>query len=360
MDPIKKITKNGFSLKTESDEYELTLALNSLKIGLKSYFNSHDAFRLKHNMDKTNSSNKDDSIDIISKSSYAEVFFTTIVNIQHFFELVLKFILRKENPIYALESLDDILIIDKLIHSEDVDDSNFNSINFRVALDRIDTLVNNDRIHFFNPDQLKKILDQKKSLEELNILRNRLWHRGLFILNYEAFDVFMIKYILPLVEDVFLIDDFKHYTYWKYNQLACKEDPIQLLIKEGKLAHENYDIKKIAVIKELGRAAYNNKIVGDSLVSRVYRIREINERIPNYNDLDKNNNGGVWDCPICSFHSFVENVSEADVDIVEKPFSRSISFLAEIKCLYCSFTIDREFNTNDLGLKIQKYDFWES
>lgn len=370
---LKDLLTNGFKLGSDDQEKdELRLAMNSLKIALKSYFSSHIAFNIRQYNDLTDfEADKKDIGKYLGYSTYPEVFFTTIVNLQHFFELILKYILEKENVIYSLKTLNDILLVDKLLHSENTDDSNGDSVEFGEALKRVKKLLGDNRIRA-NNEQIKIFLGYKLSrvkgidkvefmnsqaLEKLNELRNRLWHKGLFILSYNSFDIFMIQNMLPIIMDVFSIDYFKGYANWKYFDLYCKEDPIKLLVQEGV---KSYDKSRIAVIKEMGRAAYNCEVPNDnSPFYEVFRVRTIQEKFHDYKHFDeKYNEGGVWDCPICGFHSFVGIVGDFDVE--EPPFSRPITFLDSIKCLYCDFTIDRNYNTNGKGFKISNYNFWES
>ncbi|MDD1416823.1 hypothetical protein MEN41_20020 [Dolichospermum sp. ST_con] len=58
--------------------------------------------------------------------------------------------------------------------------------------------------NYYN-EQLFFLTDCKEMLETLNALRNKVWHRGLYILNYEALDELVGKYkrLLDVAKEYF-------------------------------------------------------------------------------------------------------------------------------------------------------------
>jgi len=80
-------------------------------------------------------------------------------------------------------------------------------------------------------------------------------HRGRFILKFEELDNFIGKKILPIIKDIF-----QHPYYngldknWRYSLLNCGIDPLEEIINECNKFAPNH--KKIALLKELGQAAY--------------------------------------------------------------------------------------------------------
>ena len=83
-------------------------------------------------------------------------------------------------------------------------------------------------------------------------------HRGIFVLHYEALDQLMIKYAIPLINAIDLRKFFRKKSIrykWKYKQINCGINPLQKLE-----SIKNYDVKKVALIKEVMRAAYENPL----------------------------------------------------------------------------------------------------
>lgn len=130
-------------------------------------------------------------------------------------------------------------------------------------------------------------------------MRNRIWHRGTFVLRYNALDLFIGKHLLPLIVQITSLPEYKTLlNRWMFKPLHLGIDLINEIIKE--CSKTNYDISKIAFLKEMGRSAYENPLkhsftyFNKEIISRSQRIAqaEVNEN-PTAQATHIN------ECPVC-------------------------------------------------------------
>lgn len=237
----------------------------SLKSAIQSYFDTYRALSfVKSVVDfSTIRTLSQSGISEYEISEYKNDYFTSITHFQHFFELILKDSLERIDPLLA-KKMDEKGIVDiycKLNGTTNPDSEKIQSIEFSDALKRL------QKIREINPNdtiikEIRFLLDNYKTLEKLNHLRNRIWHKGLFFLNYHALDWFVGHEILPLVKQVFEMTTYSGKMYlWRYKSLSCGLDPMGLIIREfeGK-EEQDVDYEKVALLKEMGRASYQNPL----------------------------------------------------------------------------------------------------
>ncbi|RWS51241.1 hypothetical protein DN586_25970, partial [Enterobacter cloacae] len=163
--------------------------------------------------------------------SYYESCTETIVHFQHFFELACKHILKNEHPLLADVASKKAVVLSKLLKGEmlnEIEDNSLQSIEFSEAISRLLELIKNESINDFK--LLNFILSGEEVLRTVNSLRNRIWHRGLFVLRYEALDELVCRFILPLVSEFLSLNLFYgNEINWKYKDLHCNVDPISEL-----------------------------------------------------------------------------------------------------------------------------------
>ena len=107
-------------------------------------------------------------------------------NDEHFTELFIKEALRKEHPLLANEASSKPVILYKLLKREPIEPSELegiNTIEFSDAFKRFIMLLDEGKI---KDKKLRFVKNYKEPLERLNYLRNRMWHRGTFVLRYPA------------------------------------------------------------------------------------------------------------------------------------------------------------------------------
>jgi hypothetical protein len=357
--------KDGFSFDTKGN-VEVGLALISMKIALKAYFSTYQTFKNQLHIFDTSSNNDEDTIDLNHRNSYCEACAETIVHFQHFAELVCKKLLRDDHPLLSDVALTKPEILHKLLHNNSLSNEEQNavrSIEFSEALNRLTVLI--DKESLINYSNLRFIKDYKEALVQLNTLRNRIWHRGVYILRYPALDIFIGKYILPFAAEVLKLPAFSsHDNMWKYNKLHSGIDPIDEIIKES--ANTNPDIGKLALLKELGKSAYENPLTQSRHVDEKLRrmlasfdkkIVRRAERIANLEASQEYSTITV--CPVCGVKSLLV-YDETDYEHGEncEEIVSAWRYTYMVKCECCSFNLEGGIkNASEYGLN-KLEDYW--
>lgn len=254
---IKKIVESGFKLGPTWSLQDLSIL--SLRQALISYYSTYSAvrFRLKCFLQERQNGNVAEDLAL----NYSVYCTQTIFFFQHFFELVFKSILSEVSPIMVLKKSTKPLILYKLATSEPLTDADYSGIN-TVAFDeskkRLTALIKDKKVD----SELTFLTDPctSSALDELNTLRNKMWHRGTFILNYSALDLFIGGYILPVVSKVVQLPRYIEKTeVWAHKTLTCSIDPLTELIRVlAPTTRSDNQLITVALLKELGRAAYVN------------------------------------------------------------------------------------------------------
>lgn len=357
---LDDIVANGFDFnKKFNNDTDVGLAFVSLGTALKAYFSTYQAF--KFNLNESNIKEED------YENAYCEACIETIVHFQHFSELICKKILKDKNGWEAL-------------YKFKKNDSNANAIKHKFNNGGELTLEEQESLYSIGASDVIKELKclnkdfdcnfstHKETCEKLNHLRNSILHKGIFVLRYEALDAFIGKYALPFVTDIINSPDFSSNTYpWKYKALYCSIDPIDEIIKESN--SPSPDIGKLAFLKELGRAAYENPLIrcykqentsASSLVTTVFesisnpfkifddKKRERAEKIANI--LNKKGYQ-IENCPVCGVKSLV---IYQDKEMDEKTYTYMV------KCECCTFELHKwgVKNANDYGFD-SITDYWK-
>jgi len=152
---------------------------------------------------------------------------------------------------------------------KNIDATNKNKIDFSIALNRIQNLIESH-------DDLKKefqlnpkyhfLIKHIDTLKHLSILRNDIIHTGKSMLNRYIYECFFVNQLLPLIRKFI---DIQAPTPFLERKLFCKknviDEIIQIPLPEKYEDADNYiNIKKllnkINHFKELGRASYNNPL----------------------------------------------------------------------------------------------------
>ena len=276
MNEVQRVARQGFSLRGDNN---LDLAFLSLRIALKAYFSTYHSIRNKFYPNDTDL----DKI-LEKKIRYCESCAETIVHFQHFFELIIKDILRRDHLLLASRVYSHPTILHKILHNQTIsaeEEQKVYSVEFSDALQTLCTLIKSQQIQCVQDVQFIK--DHKCTLVELNTLRNRVWHRGAFFLSYTKLDEFIGKFILPIIYATTQLSQYKEEgSLWKYKHTECGIDPIDSIRLEYQ-TNPTPCVGKIALLKEIGRAAYNNplhdkKVHGQRRDERIAKIeKEIQE-----------------------------------------------------------------------------------
>ena len=291
----------------------------------------------------------------------------TIVHFQHFFELICKKILASEHPIFALSTTDKPLILRKLVNNIQLDQQEIDSvksIEMSEALKRLAALL----------DEPSSIIAQKyaflsshmEALGELNDLRNRILHRGRYVLSYEKFDLFIGSKILPIIQMITALPILSEFEkIWKYSIPKCGIDPIKELVIIFKTAKPKW--QKVAILKEIGRASYKNPLKGKSKkkqgqITNLVSLEEIaNQRhlIRAHSKAEavlKSENVPYYSCPVCGIDTlsvYFDQTYDTDKESGEMMNISSLPYDSECHC--CSF----EPSCDIWAKKLHGYDGFE-
>ncbi|WP_168539191.1 hypothetical protein [Anabaena sp. UHCC 0253] len=228
-------------------------------------------------------------------------------------------------------------------------------------------MINKNKLK--NHDQVKFIKNYESLLKKLVYLRNSVWHRGLEIYNYDTLDIFVGKYILPFVNNVLKHPKYKTSLHlWKYKDTPYDKDPLILILKHFK--DEDYDRKKVALLKELCRATYNipywnNKMFWEINYAQNYaKLVEEQASIAAKGNYFPNSNGElkVLNCPVCNIKSLiiyeeVEFKYEYDENGMY-PVDIEYSYPVEVKCECCSFELYRNDIEDVSKYEIEGINYW--
>lgn len=349
---IKRITEQGFKLDGDGSS-NINLALISLRLALKAYFATYKSFSYRIRFLDAKSAYSEKEIILNHHSAYCEAYTECIVHFQHFAELSCKSFLRNDHQLLADSVIRAPELLHKLVHKKKLtvdEEQKLFSAEFGESLARLRDLVKSGQLK--GSKKLGFILAHYDALVQLNSLRNRVWHRGLYVLKYTALDEFVGRYLLPYVVDTLNHPLFKgEEINWKYKSLACGLDPIEEIIKH--FASETYDVGKVALFKELGRSAYENKLplvtkmkkrskeakrlifytmFGSERKARAERIAK-SEAAQDYNY--------VTECPTCGAKSLIVH-EETDYDYDEQtdePVNYR-RYTHQVHCEGCTFTLE--------------------
>jgi hypothetical protein len=356
--------KDGFTLENSNDQ-ELDIAFNSLKLALKAYFSTYQCFKNNLNI-FTGKSVDSEVIDFHHQSEYSELCTETLIHFQHFFELACKKILKEEHPLLSDLALSKAPVLHKLLNGKKLSDEEsigLRSIEFSEAISRLCELIKSEQIKDY--DKLLFIRDNKDVLNQVNVLRNRIWHRGVFVLRYAALDKFICKYVLPLVQNFMHLDCFTgNDKAWKYRSLSCGVDPISELISEYRT--DPINVKKVAFIKELGRAAYNNPLYEGVMSNKkpfmnfaeLYNREHIRRAVRISEAEAKHELASIEMCPVCSVESLVI-FSESECDYDESGYIvNGYTYTDRVKCECCDLSLSSGIDNASLYGYTNIKDFW--
>ena len=376
-------TKNTDNYGWKSEE---PAAFQSLKSALIAYFGTYHSTLQAHPKTSlaTATINRLEKYEI---EEYKNLYFITITHLQHFFEYVLKDSLNQINPILSAEFNKDGFeqIYSTLVGNrtlEELETEKLKSIEFDEALNRLKKIKKidpaNEKI-----SNSQNLIDNENTLKTLNLLRNRIWHKSLFFMQYHNLDLFMGKKVFPLIKKVMESSRYSDRKSWKYKLLFCEIDPIDAIIKECE--SETPSFERIGLLKELGRASYNNPLVmypkgkNDSKSETIQDIfrrpfvlnstyayyinkDKIEESLARVNGICSNNIPfDVYECPVCGQKTLIKYEFmdfEEGVDANGNECRIDLMIPEKLHCETCSFHV--EDNITDLSLiGITNSNFWK-
>ncbi len=324
MKNLEDIIKSGVTV--DMNTLPTGFCLLSLKTALKSYFETLDS--LGRGFGNPIRADLTDKVDVSNKTEFYVKSAETILHFHHFFELLIKDILRQKHSLLSNIASDNDVIFYKLLFNESLPEGieeNLKTIEFDKTIKRfyklLDEGVLDTKYDFLN--------SHKDTFNKLNILRNRLWHRGLYLLDYEGVDFFVGRYILPIVQELAANTDFlKNEEIWKYQKPKCGIDPIDEIVSVIK---DDYQITVVGFIKEIGRASYENPLkyghVHGLVDNQYFAIASSSAEFQSKHYKEQS----IRECPVCGKHTL----------LIENHENGGPEFLVEIeaRCTLCTFTV---------------------
>ena len=184
-------------------------------------------------------------------------------------------------------------------------------------------------------------------LDALNHLRNRIAHRGVFVLRYPALDHLFGEYALPFLLKVISLDEYKDIRFWKYTALHEDLDPIDSIVNSFQT--EPYNKYKVAVLKELARAGYENPLLFSAKRGRKDVLGFDKETATQAEALAKHvaqNEYGynnLKTCPVCGLETVVAFLDHVEVEDEEEGHAVAhYDYVYKIKCFCCSLELNHE------------------
>lgn len=356
MKNLKEIEESGFRY-GDVGQYTFGSAFISLRIAIRSWFCTYSPERYPGY--KVTWKEGRESASQVESSEYSELAVQTIIHAHHFCELIIKDILRRKHPLLADATNNQDVVLFRLLMGEglsDEDSSTLNSIGFSEAKKR---LMNLSKENLFCDEDAAQVLSaNSKLLDTLNNLRNRMMHRGLYVLKREALDHLMAEYFLPMVVELTQCESYKGLeAHWKYSSLFCELDPIGSLIDEFKSGSQA--AVKVSFLKELGRAAYFSPM-HVPLKERETSIfkGQVGQYLDDRNLYDwMNGRSKLKQCPVCGLNSIELEIEHDDCEDDEKGLKINEMWVSDVLCKCCGFHVNESIG-NPEDFKMNGFDRW--
>ena len=334
---LENLFKDGYYLNDVSDGNVKSLAGFSLSNAMRAYFRTSVDLDYLRNAESINQSMTQESKDKHHSGSYATDASDAITHYHHFLELYLKDILVQEHKLMAYDASKKPSILYKLVKGKQVSDDEIESlkmIEFGEAIERIAVLLR------------EKKLDQKYAflsayidvMKRVNTLRNRITHRGAFILRSQALDELFGVYLIPLAKQILPISDFSTVLKWDFNLCNNNIDPYGTIVNEYKQTYPN--MVNVHLMKLVGNAAYNNEINPDMdkflhLINEEKREKAENMAVAEERYLQSERTK----CPVCGCQTLVSVKDDYEETDENDNTIDSQQYVESVHCHQCGFEL---------------------
>lgn len=326
--------KDGFHLPVEElDHYEKDLSLSSLRHAFKAYFSTYkaqglDMYGVLHRLDW-----EPRALLKTCHLNSLEAYSVTVLMFHHFMELIFK----------------DLLSIAGIKTSK--------NDNFFKSFEMLQKGMNEGEVNI--QDSFLKREINEGWITKFNWLRNKIWHGGTLVLYYGSLDKVIGKFVVPFIMSLLEYSSYDgQEKLWKYHKLECEIDPISEIGKE--MRSEEPCFGKVALLKEMGRAAYGNPLETEGYPEQRNKlIQEHAEAAAESIAILRGGNREL--CPVCGINSFImyEAPNQGRLTgIVNENKELVMLKVIEKKCLCCGFNVFNNIeNPSEYGFS-QIEDFW--
>ncbi len=329
---IESINNNGYEFNP--------MALVSLRKAVNAYYSTYKGMQqhaLIRNDDKENEK--------YYPNEYKQYYLDIIIYFHHFFEITIKDLLEHGNILLSRNidsaKMCDILFDELNGNSLNPDDyKDKNTIEFSEAQRRLQILVSK----IYTDGSFNFFTDKTNydTLTELNQYRNRILHRGKLVFTFEELDDFIGGRIFPIIKEIFNNPYYSAYKKrWCNVELDCGHDIFEEIINEYASLNPNYP--KIAVLKEMGRAAY-----------MIHKFPKMNQKemilakASVVSNVDKKDVGNILEkCPVCGKVALYRYIEREE----------GVDYTSSVECLNCTFELHCEYimDMSQFGLNIDNY-----
>jgi hypothetical protein len=242
------------------------MAAISIRTGLKAYFSTYRIAGISQVVSQDQRrAPESEMFRQENNPNYLDAYSETILHLHYGIELAIKELLRQKHPLLASSDLPaSAVLLFHVLHNKPIsfdDEEDLKSADFGESLKRFIALEKENLLE----GDLSMVAAHKDLLGDLNKLRNRIIHRGLFVMDYSAFDLAVSAHIMRFLAEFLALEPFRNRANegmfsettppWKYKQLACGIDPVQEIVKIAE--DTGHARKKLALLKELGRPRSN-------------------------------------------------------------------------------------------------------
>lgn len=249
LETLKNDFSNYYLLDTD---YKKDAAYYSLIIGLTEYFDTYHPNTLNNHGDAKNKTEINNKYE--NGSDYTKNVINIFIHLQHFLELQVKKELESINLLMS-SRIKDPIILEKVLNNKSLSDEEIAkcySVEMSDAVNRLCRLVKNGLL---TTPSSKVLSDNRSTIEFVTDMRNRIMHRGKYIMKYCELDQVMSQHVLVLFKELLSLPNYSKYNKLLNGQIITAL--IEPIIQSG--AKSSVDYSEIALYKAFAKARASDK-----------------------------------------------------------------------------------------------------
>lgn len=334
---IKDLIENGFKISNiEHRGVHSTMAIETLMASLRAYFRTAGDLEYVYQKRPFLSMEGYETEDSFYGSSYIIDSSDAIIHFQHFLELFLKDILLDVSQLMVYDPNRNPELLYKMATGVKVSDEELTGIKyveFSDAIKRVKMMLKKGyldaKYSFIDEDALDM-------MECVNTLRNKIAHRGAFVLRYKALDELFGAHLLPFVVNISGLDGYHHIL--KSNVANSSYNPIRCLIDV--YASGDVNEYEVALHKIVAVAAGKNQIHYDLESFGFDFYKEIRQKAVKIAEMEARHEWAeVVRCPVCGCETLVKYTTSDDSEDNDGNIIERVEYVYMVKCHQCGFTL---------------------